>query len=137
VNLCNFYSYRPIGKLIAFLQLQEFSLRILPVHSSTSAARLSPHSLRQGSTTSLAKDTALRVNLNLDGAPITSRIHTHPSHTQTSRLLSSSLSLGQCSSSPRNPVYVRRVDSSTLVFSLSSHRHSFIVLVFSSRFIDS
>jgi hypothetical protein len=34
-------------------------------------------------------------------------------------------------------VYARRVDSSALVFSLSSHRHSFIGLVFSSRFIDS
>ncbi len=30
----------------------------------------------------------------------------------------------RCSSSPNNPVYVRRVDSSDLVFSLSSHRHS-------------
>ncbi len=35
----------------------------------------------------------------------------------------------RCSSSPRNPVYPRRVDSSVLVFSLSSHRHSFIGLV--------
>jgi hypothetical protein len=28
----------------------------------------------------LAKTTALRINLNLDGAPITSKSHTHPSH---------------------------------------------------------
>ena len=42
----------------------------------------------------LAKAAALRVNLNLDGTPITSRTHTHPSHSQTSRLLTSSLSLG-------------------------------------------
>ncbi len=41
-----------------------------------------------------AKAAALRVNVNLDGAPITSRTHTHPSHSQTSRLLTSSLSLG-------------------------------------------
>jgi len=33
-------------------------------------------------------------------------------------------------------VYARRVDSSVLVFSLSSHRHSYIGLVFSSRFIE-
>jgi hypothetical protein len=33
-------------------------------------------------------------NLNLDGAPIASSSHTHPSHSQTSRLLTSSLSLG-------------------------------------------
>jgi hypothetical protein len=35
----------------------------------------------------LAKAAALRVNLILDGAPIISRTHTHPSHSQTSRLL--------------------------------------------------
>ncbi len=32
--------------------------------------------------------------LNLDGVPIISTSHTHPSHSQTSRLLTSSLSLG-------------------------------------------
>jgi hypothetical protein len=42
----------------------------------------------------LAKVAALRINLNLDGTPITSKSHTHPSHSQTSRLLTSSLSLG-------------------------------------------
>jgi hypothetical protein len=42
----------------------------------------------------IAKASALRVNLDLDGAPIASSSHTHPSHSQTSRLLTSSLSLG-------------------------------------------
>jgi hypothetical protein len=42
----------------------------------------------------LVKDAALRINLNIDGSPITSRTHTHPSHSKTSRLLTSSLSLG-------------------------------------------
>ena len=42
----------------------------------------------------LAKAAALRINLKLDGAPIASKSHTHPSHSQTSRLLTSSLSLG-------------------------------------------
>jgi hypothetical protein len=42
----------------------------------------------------LAKAAALRINLNIDGEPITSRTHSHPSHSQTSRLLTSSLSLG-------------------------------------------
>jgi hypothetical protein len=42
----------------------------------------------------LTKAAVLRVNLNLDGAPITSRTHTHQSHSPTSRLLTSSLSLG-------------------------------------------
>ncbi len=41
-----------------------------------------------------AKAEALRINLNIDGAPIASGSHTHPSHTQNSRLLTSSLSLG-------------------------------------------
>ncbi len=41
VNLSDFYYYRIIGKLTAFLQVQEFSLRQPTVFSSTSAARLS------------------------------------------------------------------------------------------------
>jgi hypothetical protein len=42
----------------------------------------------------LAKTAALRINLNLDGASFTSKSYTHPSYSQTSRLLTSSLSLG-------------------------------------------
>jgi hypothetical protein len=42
----------------------------------------------------LAKTAVLRINLNLDGVPITSQSHTHPSYSETSRLLTSSLSLG-------------------------------------------
>jgi hypothetical protein len=41
VNLLDFYSYRLIGKLTAFLYLQEFSQRNPTVASSTSAARSS------------------------------------------------------------------------------------------------
>jgi hypothetical protein len=48
VNLCDFYSYRLIGKPTAFLQLQEFSLRKPTVASSTSTARRSLHSSKQG-----------------------------------------------------------------------------------------
>jgi hypothetical protein len=33
----------------------------------------------------LAKAVALRITLNLDGTPITSTSHTHPSYSQTSR----------------------------------------------------
>jgi hypothetical protein len=41
VNLLDFYSYRIIGKLTAFLQIQEFRFRKqTPVVSSTSVARL-------------------------------------------------------------------------------------------------
>ncbi len=42
----------------------------------------------------LPKAAVLRINLNLDGSPIASKSHTHPSHSETSRLLTSSLSLG-------------------------------------------
>jgi hypothetical protein len=42
----------------------------------------------------LAKAAALRITLNIDGVPLASRSHTHPSHSQTSRLLTSFLSLG-------------------------------------------
>jgi hypothetical protein len=42
----------------------------------------------------LAKVSTLRITLNLDGAPIISKSHTHPSHSQTSRLLTSSLPSG-------------------------------------------
>jgi hypothetical protein len=41
VNSLDSYSYRLIGKLTAFLQLQEFSLRNPPVDFSTSSARRS------------------------------------------------------------------------------------------------
>jgi hypothetical protein len=41
VNLSDFYSYRLIEKLTAFLQFQEFSQRKPTVTSSTSAARRS------------------------------------------------------------------------------------------------
>jgi hypothetical protein len=63
-----------------FLQLQEFSFRKPTVTSSTQVPSL------------LTKTSSLLVTHNLDGAPITSESHTHPSHSQTSRLLTSSLS---------------------------------------------
>jgi len=94
--------------------------------------------LRSKVGSTLPKSASLRVNVNVDGVPITSRTHTHPSHSQTSRLLTSSLSLGV--PVPRPTEYMRgprRVDSSTLVFSLSSHRNPYIGFVFTSRFNDS
>jgi len=42
------------------------------------------------------------------------------------------VSIFRCSSPPINPVYVRRVNSLALVCSLSSHRQSYIGLIFSS-----
>ncbi len=94
-NLSDFYSYKLIGKLTAF-----FSSSGVPLGQSTSggffhfrrAAFFSNLKSKRGNL--LTKDTSLRINLNLDGAPIASKSHTHPSHSQTSRLLTSSLSLG-------------------------------------------
>jgi hypothetical protein len=40
-NLLDFYSYRLIGKLTAFFQLQEFSQQNLPVDSFTFDTRIS------------------------------------------------------------------------------------------------
>jgi hypothetical protein len=42
----------------------------------------------------LAKVAALRITLNIDDTPIAPKSHAHPSHSKTSRLLTSSLSLG-------------------------------------------
>ena len=47
VNLYELYSYKLIGKLTAFLQLQESSLRNKIVEASTTAARRSLTVLRQ------------------------------------------------------------------------------------------
>ena len=48
VNLSDFYFYRLIGKLTAFLHLQEFNLRNQPVEdSSTFAERRSSRSFNQ------------------------------------------------------------------------------------------
>ena len=43
VNLWVFYFYRIIGKLTAFLQLQDFNLRNITVVSSTTVTWCSPH----------------------------------------------------------------------------------------------
>jgi hypothetical protein len=113
------------------------SLRNLPVPSSTTAARRSPPSLSPRLENILAKAAALRITLNIDGV----RWRTFSvtiSHSPITLANLSSINLVPIlrgSSPPRNPVYARRVDPSALAFSLSSHRHSYISLLFSSRFL--
>jgi hypothetical protein len=68
----------------------------------------------------LAKTAALRITLNIDGVPISSKSHTHPSHSETSRLLTSSLSLVPVFQSPAQP------SVSETVRSLSFRFESFI-----------
>ncbi len=71
--------------------------------SSGSAIRLAVFHYRRAAFSSqinskvgniLVKAACLRVTLNIDGTPIASRSHIHPSPSQTSRLLRSSLLLG-------------------------------------------
>jgi hypothetical protein len=54
-----------------------------------------------------------------------------------SLIVTSSLSLGVPVPTQCMPLYTRRVNSLLLVYSLSSHRHSYIPLIFDSHFIDS
>jgi hypothetical protein len=62
VSGCELYSYRLIGKLTAFLQLQEFRLRLLPLDSFTSAVRCSPH-LKTKLVNILGKSTTFNLNI--------------------------------------------------------------------------
>ncbi len=84
----------------------------------------------------LAKEAALRIVLNLDGAPITSKSHTHPSQfTLANFSFVNLVFIFRSSSSTTNPVCESRVD--LLVCSLPLHRHSYIGFIFIFRFIDS
>ena len=85
---------RLIGKLTAFLQLQEFSLRNQPGGFFHFHRAVFFSEVKSKCANLLSKAESLRIHLNLDGVSITSKSHTHPSHSQTSRLLTSSLSLG-------------------------------------------
>ena len=66
VNLSDFYSYRFIGKLTAFFQIQEFSLRNLPVEDSSTFTVTVFSNLKSKNGNLLAKTEVLRINLNLD-----------------------------------------------------------------------
>jgi hypothetical protein len=103
-NLSDFYSYRFIGKLTVFFQLQEFSLRNTTVDCSTSAAR---HTLFSSSQNAEIYYPHPRIQI----------VMFRPIRVDPSINL---VFIFRCSSSTTNPVSVRRVDSSVLVFSLSS-----------------
>jgi hypothetical protein len=94
VNLSDFYSYSLIGKLTAFftdsgVQLAQSNRDQFHFRRAAFAQQLKN---RVG--LSLANEATLRITLNIDGVSIISKSHTHPSHSQTYRLLISSLSLG-------------------------------------------
>jgi hypothetical protein len=96
VNLSEFYSYRIIGKLSVFFAVSGVM--------SSQSDRGFFHYLRATFSSMLksrvgnilVKASGLRINLNIDGSPIAT-----------------------------NPVSERRVDSSFLVLSLSSHRYQY------------
>ncbi len=94
VNLSEFYSYRLIGKLTSFFTtsgvMSSQSDRGFFHYRHTDFSSM----IKSRVGNILAKASDLRINLNTDGSPITTKSHTHPSHSQTSRLLTSSLSLG-------------------------------------------
>ena len=69
-----------------FFAVSGFQFPNLTVVSSTSSSKTG--------LTWFSLNRHLLVTLNLDGAPIISKLHTQPSQSQTYRLLTSSLSLG-------------------------------------------
>jgi hypothetical protein len=89
-NLSDFYSYSLIGKLTVFVAVSGVQLAQTQrgmfhyLHTDFSAQLKSKVGL------TLTKETDLSITLNLDWSPIISKSHTHPSHSQTSCLLTSS-----------------------------------------------
>ncbi len=115
-NFSEFYSYRLIGKLTAFLQLQELCLRNQIVDFSTTTARrfllwsnlgleISLPSLQPYVLTSILMDLQSCLSLTLT-------LHTRK------LLVFNLVFVFRCSSSTTNPVSESRVDSSFLVLSL-------------------
>jgi hypothetical protein len=94
VNSLDCYSYRLIGKLTAFFAASGVQLTQHDRGLFYFRRKVFSSHLKEKVGNILAKVSALRVDLNIDGAPITSRTHTHPSHSQTSRLSTSSLFFG-------------------------------------------
>ena len=76
------------------------------------------------------------VNFNIDDVPIVSLSHTHPSHSQTSLLLSTSLSLGTSPLPPIHLLCVRFLYPPVLSFRLSYHRHPYLSIPLRSHFIQ-
>jgi hypothetical protein len=134
VNLCVFYFSKLIGKLTVFLQIQEFSLWNVTVTSFTTVAWCSPHSSNldwEYSHQDYITTDYFEYRRRTCGVQIT-----HSPITLANLSPINLVSIFRCSSPPCNPVYSRRVDPSGLAFSLSSHRHSYIILLFIFHFID-
>jgi hypothetical protein len=83
-----------IGKLTVFFSTSGVQLPETDLDQSHFRRATFTQQLKNRVDLTLAKVADLRITFNLDGAPIISKSHTHPSHSETSRLLTSSLSLG-------------------------------------------
>ncbi len=80
VNLSEFYSYRLIGKLTVFFSGSGVQSTQSNMGTFFHFHRTSFSSMIKSRVSSiLTKGSVLRINLNLDGTPITSKSHTHPS----------------------------------------------------------
>jgi hypothetical protein len=92
-NMSDFYSYshRETDRFFAASGVQLAQTDRVTFHFRRAAFS---DQLQRKVGLTLVKSTALRITLNLDGVTIISNSHIHPSHSQTSRLLTSSLSLG-------------------------------------------
>ena len=105
VNSLDCYSYRLIGKLTAFLQLQEFSLRNRTVDSSTSSAQFYLRSFKQKSAAPWP-----RLQLYVLTKYRWCAYHIKNAHSPISLANISSInlvSIFRCSSAPFNLVYGR------------------------------
>ncbi len=130
MNLSEFYSYIFIGKLTVFLQIQEFCQRNQIVDSSITVAWLFLLCPNLGLEI-FSPRLQIYVLIFIYMGHLSHRSLTLTPHTRNF----SSINLVfvfRCSSSTTNPVSERRVDSSFLVFSLSSHRYSYITLTLST-----
>ncbi len=81
--------------LIYFVRLHSEFVRLAFLHSHRETDRfftVSPLKSRVGNI--LLQDTDVHITLNLDGVSVVSQTHTHPSHSETSRPLTSSVSFG-------------------------------------------
>jgi hypothetical protein len=88
--LCLLWLVR-VGGYISGVQLAQTQRGMFHFRRAAFSAQLKA---KVGSTLAKAAAAEFTYQLNIYGTPITSRTHTHPSHSQTSRLLTSSLSLG-------------------------------------------
>jgi hypothetical protein len=103
VNLCDFYSYKLIWKVTAFFAAS--GVHLAETNSGLFHFR--------------------RVAFSSHWRGAYHFKNTYSPITLTNISSINLVIIFRCFSSPTNPVHVRRVDSSALVFSLSSYRHSY------------